>query len=219
MITDDILDQVRDLPSYQQLLSYSLFQSDRLDTIKHLEPYRNWRAKNPDTPTIGFLTKALIAPIGKSFTHVIEVPQLPHYNNHFYRYCALAASSPTVICLGTDEPYPHQDFLRCLEIAGTFTFDIVCALMENHPHNLIGGRVAFTSEKSKAHFLPQLRHVRPSNSWYCDQDLLTTFVRNCHLKAVINAPAGVFKKSTLSWLETRLNTCGTIIVREPNCYD
>jgi len=219
MITDNILDQVRDLPSYPQLLSYSLFSSDKLDMKKHTEPYLNWRDKNPDVPTIGFLTEPFAAHVGERFTHVIQVPQLPHYNNHLYRYCAAASSAQTVVCLGTDEPFPHQDFRDCLDIADTFHFDLVCALMENHPHNLIGGRIAFTSVKAKEHFLPQLKHVRPSNSWNCDQGLLTTFVRNCTFKAVINAPAGVFKKSTLSWLETRLNTCGTIIVRESNCYD
>jgi hypothetical protein len=219
MITNDILEQVQNLPFYPQLLSYSLFTSDKVNMTRHTEPYLNWRDKNPDVPTIGFLTEPFAAFIGERFTHVIEVPQLPHYNNHFYRYCAVASSSPTVICLGTDEPYPHQDFLRCLEIAKTFDFDVVCAFMENHPHNLIGGRIAFMSIRAKEHFLACLKFVRPSKSWNCDQDFLTNVIRANPFKAVINAPAGVFKKSTLYWLETRLNTCGTIIVREPNRYD
>lgn len=225
MTTPELIQQVEALKLPDTIHSISLFSSDKFDPRKHIYPF----IKYLDSPggrarTLVFRTPEF-ASLDEYFTHVVEVPQLPHYQNHLYRYLGVAAKVRNVVCVGSDEPQLHPDLNRCVEVSKLFDYDFVCALMENHPKVLIGGRCVFTQvERQRLNILSFLQEFlyNPclcSSDWNIDQYFLTDYIKYYTPPTVINCPVGVFKQRTFDFLNNRLDSLPTIIIREPNRYD
>lgn len=224
MITEELIAQVQSkiLPSF--VTSITLFESDKFNSEKHVGRLEKFLEQNA-AGTLIFRTPAF-AHIDKLCPHTVEVPQLPHYQNHLYRYCGVFADVQTVTCVGADEPALLPDLARCVEVANKFNFDFVCALMEYHPRNLVGGRCVFTnvaSQRAKVRQMLEELFLSPPSAmlsdWNVDQYFLTDYVKYYPLSIVINAPVGVYKAETQDFLIRRFQTAPTIIVREPNRYD
>lgn len=225
MITPELVQQVESLKLPETIHSVSLFSSDKYDIKKHFYPFiRYLDQSGAKEKTLVFRT-AEFAQIDEYLHHVVEVPQLPHYQNHLYRYLGVAAKVRNVVCVGSDEPELHPDLNRCVSVSNLFNYDFVCALMENHPKVLIGGRCVFTQvERQKLNVLSFLQEFFHNSGpcaadWNIDQYFLTDYIKYYTPPTVINCPAGVFKQRTFDFLNNRLDSLPTIIVREPNRYD
>jgi hypothetical protein len=215
MITNELITQIAALDVPETVFSYTLFDSDKFQYSRHQEPLVNL----PDRfrpHTIVFRTAKFENVEG---VHNIVVPQLSAYGNHLYRYLAAASKAMLIYFMGADEPRPHMDLLRCVNTAIDFNYEMVVALMECHPTNLVGGRCVIRSQRMKEELIQMLRNRKASSSWNCDQELLTDLVLDARPSLVINAPVGVYKADTQNWLLRRLHRQPTIIVREPNKYD
>lgn len=215
MITEELITKVRLLDVPDEVYAYTLFESDQFSREKHLTRLFNVNKDFREGMLI-FSTNKFDEVPG---AHNVVVPQLAHYGNHLYRYLAAASRAKTIYFMGSDEPLPHLDLLRCAKIAETFNYEMVVALMECHPTNLVGGRCVIRSQRMKDELVQMLRNRKASSSWNCDQELLTDLVLDARPSLVINAPVGVYKADTQNWLLRRLHRQPTIIVREPNRYD
>lgn len=226
MITPELIQQVESLVLPETIHSVSLFSSNKFDRKKHIHPLLKY------LEGVGNKAKALVfrtpefAFMDDYLQHVVEVPQLPHYQNHLYRYLAVAAKVRNVVCVGSDEPELHPDLNRCVMTSNLFNYDFVCALMECHPKVLVGGRCVFTQvERQRMNVISMLNEYRRMDSyetlqdWNIDQYFLTDYIKYYTPPTVINCPAGVFKQRTFDFLNNRLESLPTIIVREPNRYD
>lgn len=225
MITPELIQQVEELKLPETIHSISLFDSLKFEPVKHIEPllYYLKQIGNKEK-TLIFRTKRF-AYLDEHFHHIVEVPQLPHYQNHLYRYLAVAAKVRNVVCVGSDEPELHGDLRRCIDVSNLFNYDFVCALMENHPKVLIGGRCVFTQvERQRSNVLAKLAtfdtaSLHVLHDWNIDQYFLTDYIKYYTPSTVINCPAGVSKQRTFDFLNNRLDSLPTIIIREPNKYD
>lgn len=214
-MNEELIKQLDLLDVPDVLFAYSSFESDKLDFKKHHEPLRALPERFL-AQSIVFSTEAFDLVDGAIN---VRVPQMPHYGNHLYRYLAAATRAKTIYFMGADEPRPHMDLLRCVEIAETFNFEMVVALMEAHPTNLVGGRCVIRSQRMKDELVHMLKNRKASRSWNCDQELLTDLVLDAKPSLVVNAPVGVYKAATQQWLLQRLHRQPTIIARESNKYD
>lgn len=225
MITPELIQQVESLKLPETIHSVSLFESDKFDRQKHIYPFIKYlEGVGAQAKTLVFRTPEF-AFLDEYLQHVVEVPQLPHYQNHLYRYLAVAAKVRNVVCVGSDEPELHPDLNRCVEVSKLFNYDFVCALMENHPKVLVGGRCIFTQvERQRMNVLSLLQEFLfdscpYASDWSIDQYFLTDYIKYYTPPTVINCPVGVFKQRTFDFLNNRLDSLPTIIVREPNRYD
>lgn len=225
MITPELIQQVEELKLPETIHSVSLFTSDKYDDRKHIYPFLKYlEGVGTREKTVVFRTPEF-ANLDGNFHHIIEVPQLPHYQNHLYRYLAVAAKVRNVVCVGSDEPELHGDLNRCVMTSNLFNYDFVCTLMECHPKVLIGGRCVFTQvERQRMNVLSFLQEFLfdpcpCTNDWNIDQYFLTDYIKYYTPPTVINCPAGVFKQRTFDFLNNRLDSLPTIIIREPNRYD
>lgn len=205
------------------LYSYCLFESSEFSETKHLAALTNCLAIDPEhcKRSIIFRTTAF-ADFDFHGAHVIEVPQLSGFQNHLYRYLAVAAPVETVVCLGADEPRLFPDFAKCIETAKLFNFAFVATLMESHPTNIVGGRCAFyRSSTYREKFVDLLLNYSTPDAfdWNLDQAFLSNFIDNYNVPTVFNAPVGVFKALSQRFFLRRLETAPTIVVRERNKYD